>query len=215
GVRTISEIEQLTLWIATDKLLRTKIKELEQLGFISTFKSVGNQTTYQLHIAHLQRSLDTVDWSISISELRSQNPARCCHPSGLLTEPPPVNKPHPSGLLTEPPPVNKPHPSGLLTEPPPVNKPHPSGLLTEPLYIEEFKNFSKEIERSADAQNTHSIDEIKVEFEEKLLPINPPVNTNAEVEFTHSTHVLPLGSDIPARENDSQKFTSDRIRQTW
>ena len=102
GVRTISEIEKLTLWIATDKLLRTKIKQLEELGFVSSIKDAFNRIAYTLHISRLQQALDVVDWSISISELRKQNPSRCLHPSGLLTEPPPVNKPHPSGLLTEP-----------------------------------------------------------------------------------------------------------------
>ncbi|MHC5939550.1 hypothetical protein, partial [Nostoc sp.] len=144
GIRTIAEIEQLTLWSATDKHLRTKVKELERLGFISTSKGAGNHTIYTLHIDHLQRSLDAVDWSMSISELRSQNPARCCYPSGLLTEPPPVNRPNPSGLLTEP---------------PPVNRPNPSGLLTEPLYIEEeIKNLIQECVEEAAPTRTQIVD---------------------------------------------------------
>ena len=123
GIRTISEFEQLTLWIATDKQIRTKLKGLEELGFISILKGTGNHTAYTLNISYLQQALDAVDWSISLAELRHHYPYRCTHPSGLLTEPPPVNKPHPSGLLTE------------------------------PLYIEEIKNLKKEcVEEAAPAQ---------------------------------------------------------------
>lgn len=193
GIRTISEIEKLTLWIATDKQIRTKLKELEELGFVSSCKGVGNHTAYSLHVPYLQQALDALDWSLSLSELRKQNPSRCTHTSGLLTEPPPVNKPHPSGLLTE------------------------------PLYIEEFKNLIKECVRSADAQNTHTDDEDEVDFasatsrrEENQSPVDPFLATNPKEEPALLPHVLPLESNIPANENNNHFHkTADRVRSQW
>jgi hypothetical protein len=171
GVRTISEIEKLTLWIATDKQIRIKLKELEKLGFISIHKGVGNYTAYTLHISYLQQVLNTVDWSIPLAQLRSLNPCRCAHTSGLLTEPPPVNKPHPSGLLTE------------------------------PLYIEEInKNSKKEcVEEAAHTQTQIAETEVCVFEELDAQQVSPTIATDTNQSLLKKTDSQPVEILLPAQ----------------